>query len=260
MEDSGYKEARIVLSYIKDVNFAQLFTLADETLSKEDVEKFLEIQAKLEKDDYPLQYAIGRWNFYGYDFEVNPNVLIPRPETELLVEKILKDVTGKKKILDMGTGSGAIGVSLGLESGGNFEIFASDISEEALYVAKSNADRLKARVKFIKSDMFENIGEKFDIIVSNPPYISQKDYDNLDKALFYEPKKALLGGYKGYEFYEKFASSALLYLNAGGRVYLEIGYDQGQIVADLLAANGFCNVKVFQDYNKIDRIVVANIE
>ena len=254
--EADYQYTEIILQYLLDMTRSQIFL--NQNLDLEDYvwNKFLDIQRDL-NNGRPLQYAIGEWNFYGYDFSVNENVLIPRPETELLVEEILKENLRDKKLLDIGTGSGAIAISLALENNVNLHVSACDISREALEVARMNAKSLGALVDFIHSDLFENVEGKFDIIVSNPPYISEKDYDKLDELLYQEPRTALYGGVKGYEIYEKIIDQAKSYLTDKASIFFEIGYDQGKVVSDLLRENGYQDVKVLQDYGGKDRIVTG---
>lgn len=252
--EEDYQYTEIILQYLLDMTRSQIFLNKNSDLKDDVLDRFLHIQKDL-NNGRPLQYAIGEWNFYGYDFIVNENVLIPRPETELLVEEILKEDLKDKKILDIGTGSGAIAISLALENKKNLHVSACDISTEALEVARMNAEKLGAHVEFIHSDLFENIEGKFDLIVSNPPYISEEDYDKLDKLLYYEPKKALYGGVKGYEIYEKIIDQAKSYLTDDASIFFEIGYDQGKVVSDLLRENGYHDVKILQDYGGKDRIV-----
>ncbi|WP_311487642.1 peptide chain release factor N(5)-glutamine methyltransferase [uncultured Helcococcus sp.] len=254
--EADYQYTEIILQYLLDMTRSQIFLNQNLELSDDVWNRFLDIQRDL-KDGRPLQYAIGKWNFYGYDFIVNENVLIPRPETELLVEEILKEELKDKKLLDIGTGSGAIAVSLDLENKDNLQVSACDISKEALEVARMNAEKLGAHLDFIHSDLFENIEGRFDIIVSNPPYISEEDYDKLDELLYHEPKIALYGGLKGYEIYEKIIDQARSYLTDQASIFFEIGYDQGKVVSDLLRENGYQDVKILQDYGGKDRIVTG---
>lgn len=254
--EADYQYTEIILQYLLDMTRSQIFLNQNLELSDDVWNRFLDIQRDL-KDGRPLQYAIGKWNFYGYDFIVNENVLIPRPETELLVEEILKEELKYKKLLDIGTGSGAIAVSLDLENKDNLQVSACDISKEALEVARMNAEKLGAHLDFIHSDLFENIEGRFDIIVSNPPYISEEDYDKLDELLYHEPKIALYGGLKGYEIYEKIIDQARSYLTDQASIFFEIGYDQGKVVSDLLRENGYQDVKILQDYGGKDRIVTG---
>ena len=256
--NGNYRYTKIVLQYILDFTMSDIHKNRAMILDEEIVKRFMDVQEKI-KLKMPLQYAIGEWNFYGRDFIVNENVLIPRPETELLVEEILKENLDNKKILDIGTGSGAIAISLDLENKSKAKVYASDISEKAINVAKENAQRLNAKIDFIHSDLFENINEKFDIIVSNPPYLSEEEYDEVDEVLYFEPQNALIGGEKGYEIYEKIIEQAKDYFTEEGKIFLEIGYRQADIVSSLLLKNGYNNIKVIQDYNRLDRIVVGEL-
>ena len=221
----------------------------------------------------PIQKIFKKAYFYGNTFFVNNNVLCPRPETELLVEEVLENIkfaknnekitknkqkTSKKlKILDLCTGSGCIAISIKKNS--NEDIFASDISKKALYVARKNAKNSDAKIRFLESDLFEKINQKFDIIVSNPPYIKSSDIQNLDTEVKnYDPILALDGGEDGLVFYKKIASQAKTYLNKNGTIILEVGYNQASDVKFLFEQNGFdCEIK--KDYNNIERIVVCRL-
>lgn len=244
---------RIVLSYMLDKSYSEVVYNQDFDVESDLAEKIDEVFVKIEQG-YPIQYALKRWNFYGRDFQVDEDVLIPRRETELLVELVLKEGIVDRKVLDIGTGSGAIAITLKLEEP-DAVVSASDISQKAIKKAISNAELMGANVDFIESDLFENIKGKFDYIVSNPPYISQKDYDNLENLLYFEPKNALLGGELGYEIYEKIIEQAKDFLNLDGKIFFEIGFDQAEIVSNLLEESGFSNIKVHRDYGGYDRIV-----
>ena len=234
----------------------------------------IDVAVKKRLTGIPIQKIFKRAYFYGITFFVNNNVLCPRPETELLVEEVLNCIksaknsknneknsqkTAKKlKILDLCTGSGCIAIAT--KKNCDEEIFASDISSKALYVARKNAKNLDARIKFIKSNLFQNIKCKFDIIVSNPPYIKSSDIQNLDvEVKNYDPILALDGGDDGLDFYKKIASQSKNYLNKNGFVILEIGQGQANDVKNLFGKNGFdCTIK--KDYNNIERIVVCKLK
>ena len=204
----------------------------------------------------PIAYIFGKTNFYGYDFKVNKNVLIPRMDTEILVESIIKDINSQKgqvSVLDIGTGSGAIIITIAKES--NAECIAVDISKEALEVALQNANDLKANVKFIHSDLFKNVDFKVDFIVSNPPYIETDICNTLDKEVrLNEPILALDGGVDGLDFYKKIIAEAPNYLNNGGKLYFEIGYNQADAVKSLMEKD-FKDIIVLKDYGGNDRVV-----
>lgn len=253
-----FQYTEIILQYLLDKTRSQILTSKDICLDEDIVNIFYEIQEKISQG-IPLQYAIGEWNFYGYDLKVNENVLIPRPETELLVEEILKENLEDKKIIDIGTGSGAIAIALKLEGPQSLNLTAVDISEKAISLAKQNAEKFDLNIKFIESDLFGKIDERYDYIVSNPPYLTQEEYENVDQLLYHEPITALVAGEKGYEIYEKIIKDAYKYLNENGKIFFEIGYQQAEIVSDLFVKNGYSNIKVIKDYSGLDRIVVGEL-
>jgi release factor glutamine methyltransferase len=210
----------------------------------------------------PIQYITGKTEFCGIDFAVDERVLIPRPETEHLVEKVIELASGcdkELKILDMCTGSGNIAISL-TKSISNCRIVASDISEDALDVARCNAARngVSDRIEFVKSDLFTNVLGLFDIIASNPPYIARPDFDTLQKEVLREPRIALDGGDDGLEFYRNILSSSMLYLKPDGYVVFEIGYGQMSGILEIIKNIGqFKVAEVIKDWRGIDRIVVV---
>jgi release factor glutamine methyltransferase len=207
----------------------------------------------------PLQYITGEQEFMGLTFDVDNNVLIPRQDTEILVELVMSQCK-TKKVLDVCTGSGCIAISLA-KLGEPKSISALDISSGALKVAKKNAVRNEVEIEFIESNMFEKVTEVFDIIVSNPPYIKQKEIDTLmPEVKQYEPALALDGNVDGLEFYRILTSEAKKYLTPEGKVFFEIGFDQAEDVARLLSENGYYNIKVTKDYAKLDRVVSASID
>ena len=208
----------------------------------------------------PLAYILGNTDFYGRNYLVNSNVLIPRPETEILVENvinIIKSSQQKLKVLDLCTGSGVIGISIALETHSN--VHCSDISNDAIKVAKDNAIKNNANVRFILSDLFSNINEKFDIIVSNPPYIKNDDVEYLDREVrCFEPLLALVGGNTGLEIYEKIIKQAPKYLNKSGLLCFEIGIGQSQYVKKMMETD-FEDIKIISDYNKIERVIIGKL-
>lgn len=208
----------------------------------------------------PIAYIFGSANFYGLDFQVNENVLIPRPETEELVEEFLKNkLTENSTVLDIGTGSGAIAVTIAKKS--LAKVTSVDISEKALNVAKINAKNNNAQVEFVLSDVFENLMDrKFDFIISNPPYISMSEYENLDiDVKAYEPKLALVADDDGLYFYKKIISEAPKHLKPGGKIYFEIGYLQAKSVAMMLQTN-FIDINIKKDLQGQERIVFATLK
>lgn len=219
----------------------------------------------------PLQHILGSQEFMGLSFRVSPAVLIPRQDTETLVEQVLSEFPDCQKnqnlrLLDLCTGSGCIAISLGLK--GRFgRVTAADLSFEALAVARENAERLQADRRksetvftFCQGDLFSALPEEscFDVIVSNPPYIPRKVIETLEPEVRdYEPMMALDGDEDGLCFYRRIAAEAGAFLSPGGRIYLEIGHDQGPAVKDLLEVHGFENVCVIKDLPGKDRVVRA---
>lgn len=250
--------AKIIFQYLFDYSNSQIFLNGERELTNYEYYRFCKIQEDISKG-IPLQYAIGKWNFYGRDFIINENVLIPRPETELLVDEILKLDLEDKSILDIGTGSGAIAITLSLES--KASIYASDISQKALEMAKQNAENFGVNIEFYLSDVFNEIpkDKKIDIIVSNPPYLTEDEYLEIDKLLYHEPKNALVAGDKGYEIYERIIEEARDRLNENGLLFFEIGFEQGDIIKELLIKNGYKNIQIKKDYGNKDRIVIASL-
>ena len=209
----------------------------------------------------PLQHIIGTQEFMGLTFKVNENVLIPRQDTELLVENVV-DFLGndERTVLDMCTGSGCIAVSIDRLSK-NSKVTAVDISEKALEVAQENNRLNNANVTFIQSDLFTNVTGKYDIIVSNPPYIRTDEIPKLmEEVKSHEPVMALDGMEDGLYFYKKICNEASDYLNDNGKIFFEIGYDQGDDVSEILRQNRFCNIEVLKDLSGNDRVVIARKE
>lgn len=211
-------------------------------------------------EGFPIQYIIGKQEFMGINFFVNENVLIPQPDTEILVEKvleILKNYT-EPKVLDLCTGSGAIAISIS-KYANKAQVFASDISKAALEVAKIN-DKYN-KVKFIYSNLFQNIQEKFDVIVSNPPYIKTDEIKTLDKDVQNEPHLALDGGKDGLDFYKLIIEQAHKYLKKDGCLCLEIGDDQKNNIVSLIKNNGhYTQIKTFKDLSKNDRVIISKVK
>lgn len=248
----------IALTYLLNTNKNLLFLNKEETLD-EKIENELKIINDKINEGYPLQYAIGKWNFYGLDLLVDKRALIPRYETEILVDLIINDNSNNKKILDIGTGSGAISLALS-KNLKDSKIIGVDISKNAIDLANENKIKLNINnVEFKESDIFSNIDEKFDIIVSNPPYINKEDFEKLDNKLYYEPQNALYGGEDGLYFYKKIIKNAKNFLNKNGKIYLEIGYDQKDSISDLLEEYGYKQIKSYKDFNDFDRIIKACI-
>lgn len=210
----------------------------------------------------PFQYIIGKEDFYGLTFNVNSNVLIPRADTEILVEKSLNLINSIEKptVLDIGTGSGAIAVSIAKNRGDSY-VLACDISEKALEIAASNGELNKvSNIKFVKSNLFENIKYKsFNLIVSNPPYIREEDYKDLMREVKkFEPKLALTAEENGLYFYRIITQESWKYLADEGYLVFETGYDQAEDVKELIEKTGkYYEIEITKDYNGINRVVSA---
>ena len=256
--DEAELDARYILEYITGLNSAQYFIHSEDIIEKDKAEEFFRLIERRSKR-IPLSYVIGTRDFFGLTFKVDENVLIPEQETELLVEEVIKHSEGKS-VLDMCTGSGCIAISIAL-FGKPSKVAASDISEKALEVARENAKSLKVgEISFIQADMFENVTDKFDIIVSNPPYIETGEIDELmPEVRDYIPRLALDGDIDGLKFYRIISKEAVKKLNKNGRIFYEIGYNQSRAVASILLENGFTDVKIMKDYSGLDRIVMAKL-
>ena len=213
----------------------------------------------------PIQYITNMQEFMKLKFYVDNRVLIPQPDTEILVENVIsiveniqKDCQKEIKILDLCTGSGIIGVCL-KKNLQNVKVHASDISECALDVAKKNSIQNNVDISFIKSDLFDNINEKFDVIVSNPPYIESSTLEGLPMEVKNEPKIALDGGKDGLDFYRKIIKEAPNFLNKSGYLSLEIGYNQKDAVEKLLKTYKYKDIQIKKDLSNIDRVIISEI-
>jgi release factor glutamine methyltransferase len=249
-------KARVIVAYALDIDYSGVYT---ETNVPDDVCTQIQLMACRCMTGEPVEYITGRAYFRYLTLEVDPSVLIPRKETELVAGKAIELINNNSFLtaLDLCTGSGCIAASIAGERGINVD--AADISESALATAKKNAEisGVSGNVRFINSDMFDNIRSEYDIIVCNPPYISEQEYAVLDDGVrVYEPGLALLAG-DGLDFYRTIANEGIKHIKPGGAIVLEIGAEQEKDVSELLKQGGFAGIECLKDYSGRDRIVCA---
>ena len=256
--DEAIIKAKIVLCMVLKIEKEYIIINDSKEMAKEDEEKYFQYINKL-KNGIPLQYITNNQEFMKLNFFVDENVLIPRADTEILVEEVISLANDdKNKILDVCTGSGAIAVSLAKYIK-NSNVMALDISKEALKIAEKNAFNNNVNIKFIESDLFNYLEENdFDIIVSNPPYIRENVINELSIEVKHEPKIALDGGKDGLDFYRKLSSESYKYLKEDGYLCLEIGYDQKNEVIEILKnEKKYKNIYSKKDLFGNDRIIIA---
>lgn len=247
-------DAEWIVSIVTGIKRSELG--GDSRVKSSHIDKIDELAAERIKGK-PLSYVLGNADFYGYEIKVDERVLIPRPETEELVSEVLKVVKNTDKVLDLCTGSGAIALVINKKSGAS--VTATDISEAALEVAKENFKQFDAAVETRLIDLYGDLSEKFDIIVSNPPYIKTEEIDTLDKEVKdYEPHIALDGGEDGLDFYRRICEGAKQRLNEHGKLFLEAGYGEAEEINKMLE-NDF-NVEIIKDISGIDRIIKAELK
>lgn len=275
-------DARLLLEFVCGTSRNDLLAHGDGEVESEKQAAYETLIGERRKR-IPLQYLTGVQNFMGLEFFVDRNVLIPRQDTEILAEEVLRNLHDGMAVLDMCTGSGCILISL-LHYSNNCRGVGADISEEALVMARRNAERLLGaaaseggqqgffgpkileekpgeeaitdRIRFIKSDLYEQISDKFDIIVSNPPYICSEVIDTLmPEVREYEPRSALDGGKDGLYFYRRIIEGSKKHLFGGGMLFLEVGYDQRESVTTLMEQAGFLEIHAVKDYSGLDRVV-----
>lgn len=257
-------ESRVLLEEVLGIKYMQMLVNPDASVSSEAENRYKEMLEK-RRQHYPLQYILGYAHFMDYTFIVNEHVLIPRNDTEVLVETVDQLLNSKAfesrsvSLLDLCCGSGCIGISLKLYHD-NVNLALCDISKDALEVASWNLKKYQLDAALLESDLFTNVKEQYSIIVCNPPYIERDVIPTLmPEVKDYEPMQALDGGVSGLDFYQAILADVHQYLNRDGYLFFEIGYNQGQAVSGLMKNAGFCDVCVKKDYAGLDRIVYGHL-
>lgn len=259
--ESARLNSELLLAQTLHCKRLDLYLTFERPLQKNEIDTFRDLIKRRSKFE-PLQYIIGKVEFFGIELEIDSSVLIPRPETELLVETVLGEVKNieNPNILDIGSGSGNISIALA-KSLPRSHITGIDISEDAIIISKRNAkiQQVEKQVMFVHRDIFSATdfnANHFDVIVSNPPYIPANDFEELAPELrLYEPKIALTDGDNGLNFYKKISSLAKILLKKNGMIFFEIGINQSESVKTILSENSFLNIAIKKDYSDIDRII-----
>lgn len=260
LADAGIEEAdldaRLLLEYVCGTSRSDLLAHGDREVAPEEQRLYEQLTAG-RRERIPLQHLTGLQDFMGLEFIVNEHVLIPRQDTEILVEEVLKNLHDGMRVLDMCTGSGCILISL-LHYSNDCTGVGADISIEALQVAEKNKIKLleTGGAVFLQSDLFENVEGLFDVIVSNPPYIPGNEIETLmPEVRDHEPRLALDGAGDGLFFYRRIVAESTGYLSGGGMLFFEIGYDQAEAVSRLMEEAGFLEINIVKDYAGLDRVV-----
>lgn len=249
-------DAMYLLEHVFSIKRMDFLMNPKREVSEEEKERYLQ-EISRRASHVPLQHIIGSQEFMGFDFIVNEHVLIPRQDTEVLVEEVAKIANGKQ-VLDVCTGSGCIILSL-CKMCQLTKAVGLDLSTEALQVARENGKRLECDVTFLESDLFDKVTGKYDIIVSNPPYIETKVIEGLmEEVREHEPYMALDGGADGLDFYRSIVEKSVEYLNDSGYLCFEIGYNQGEAVVSLMEKKGFTNCRIVKDLAGLDRVVMGH--
>lgn len=251
-------DAWYLLEHVCKIDKSQYYVRSTEEIESEKLQEY-EVLLRKRAEHIPLQYITGTQEFMGLEFKVNSQVLIPRQDTETLVEEALKVLEPGMSVLDLCTGSGCVIVSLLKHKEGLLGT-ASDISKQAILVAKENAKQNQVEVDFVSSDLFKSVTGTYDMIISNPPYIPTDVIAELmPEVKNFEPIEALDGKEDGLYFYREIVSEAKEFLNSNGYLYFEIGHDQGGRVAAIMETNGYRNVRVVKDLSGNDRVVLGNL-
>ena len=251
-------DAWYLLEHVTGVSRTQYFLNTDMEVEESKLQIYRECISK-RKMHIPLQHLTGVQEFMGLEFDVNEHVLIPRQDTEILVESVLEELKPGMHILDMCTGSGCILLSL-LHYREGITGVGVDVSKEALQVAMKNAKKHQLEATFVEGDLFTKVNGTFDVIVSNPPYIATKEIEALEPEVReHEPMMALDGKEDGLYFYRKIVSASVDYLNPEGWLMFEIGYDQGEALSEMMKAAGYCEIRVIKDLAGLDRVVIGKL-
>lgn len=250
--DEAKFEAKIIVCSLLSISADKYYMNKECALSEEIIDSAHDI-VKKRLTGYPLQYILGKWCFYGRDFIVSPECLIPRQDSEILCEEAIKIIKQNNyaSLLDVCTGSGCIGITLAKET--NINTTISDISQSALEIAKKNAKLHTANIKIIQSDLFNEIHGTYDLITINPPYLDDTDMLHLQKELEFEPRNALYGGTDGMDFYKRIADEFISYISDSGTLILEIGAKQGNAISSL-----FNKCRIIKDYGNNDRVAIIH--
>lgn len=261
LESADVPEAQInvmyLLEYTLHINRMEYLLNKQRAVTKEEEEAFFSA-ISIRKNRVPLQHITGEQEFMVFSFLVNEHVLIPRQDTEILVEEAAKLAKGRR-ILDMCTGSGCIILSMEQLCKPQYAM-GVDISIDALAVARENGKRLGSKVNWLQSDLFDKVSEKFDVIVSNPPYIERDEIPNLmEEVRCHEPEMALDGGEDGLDFYRRIIIESREHLELGGYLCFEIGYNQGEVVYSLMEKAGFLECQIVKDLAGLDRVVIGQL-
>ncbi len=264
--EAASAEVEIILENILNVERIDLYLYGEKFLDENGIKRFNQVIER-RITHYPLQYILGEMYFYGRKFQVSPAVMVPTPETELLCDLAIGYLKNERivspEILDIGVGSGVISVTMACEIR-TAKVTALDISSEAIKIASENArlHGVAGRIEFIQSDGFSNLtrGRKFDIVLSNPPYISDDEYKSLPPEVLADPKVALVSGQEGLDFIKILIAEAPDYLKPKGRLMFEIGYNQAERVAEISEKDArYRSISIMRDLNDVDRVVILSV-
>ena len=256
--ESAAREARILTAHALEVPISDLSLKINDRVSANIIFKLEKLILRRIKRE-PISKILGRREFWGRTFSINKNVLDPRADTETLIDYVIEKPV--KTVLELGTGSGVIAVTLACEWK-EVHVTATDISEDALLLAQKNAEKFNVenKIQFLKSDWFDNVEEKFDLIISNPPYIGWIEQDKIcTEVTKYDPEIALFAGFDGFDAYKKIIPGLAKFLNPDGFVVLEIGASQSNLVKDIMNLSGFFNVDIVKDLSGKDRVIAAKL-